>query len=1072
MNQEQTLKYYINCLYNYCNTIDNKAISRALLSSSNNELKLRDIYTDLNVVPRDKYEHLYNPLDNSMFSSQKKIYSDSNSKQMYTQLITNLLSNNRINIHRSTKYIDIDSISKSESKFSNIMTESDIPYSYWNILCTSLSDDSILYEYYKPLYVLILNENSIPFLPNNKYILTGYEIEYSVERLFIVETYIENSSYTIPYSFPTTPSDHLIPISNNSYFIKDLFTIYNTFGELVYSSFGGGKTTYLKNKTIHYCKSYIDSKKTDDLLFPIFISSKKINQNIANNIDSIEFKQIIYKSLYSIISFYNDNCTKDVYQIYNYLTSNNTPILLIIDDIDLMSQNNIYNILSEQISNNQLNIRHLIASSNIQNANSSELISFCRNNNISEKIICDFKNDNTILFKFIETWLYSFNKINPLIDTKKELTHFKKLYNNNHIVQNTINTPIELTNLLILFISSYSIPTNTAALYKASIDLWLQYNIKLSNIEISELEDIYLELSRISYFMSQTNNDNQKISYKNISKIIEETKEMFSDYYINQSYKNLDLQDKIKIISNSCILEYEDGFFSFKHIQYQAFFSAYCIIKNYVTKGNTSIIGIKRQLNKINYLNDYINCNNILWTQIILFVSYMDKDLHNRIIEKLIYSIQTNNYTIENIETIIQLLNSECFQNDSEIVKSFYDIIFNHEELWRYISLKKNKVKIENMLTYNSEENNSIFLREGLIKHSYLRNNNKNKSIDFKNTFDYFFFYVILECKYESVLLNEIINTYFTGYISNTIIDLIKHNFKDIKNDIFLNAVSNYDLCTYKKETENYDKFNFIIPAIKAFTKPHPFKTALDYFNDKGNDYSFSIASRIVILISLMICDKGNVYSEYLSTELYELEQYNSLYECKKIILRGLTDSNSFIRDYSQSAFECLRYSESLIPLPVEKEWSIKPSDNVLNKLNPSDVFTYYLDKCKNEELYQTKDGNINKCFITLAMFSLYKNDENTLYQIELDETKIKQLYSIYNNSSSPKQSIMAFKILLWANAFNNKSVVYCFNNLESRLKSNIHKTHIAHYYEIIRRQLKQIELTKLVNEIQDNLLN
>lgn len=1054
---------YINLLYEYCNTYDSEAISQVLLTSAAQKIEMSSIYTEMNVISRKEYEDRIG----LMTAKEKKTDIDIDKmivdidRKIYALTVEEVKEKSDLLVEERKEYVNVFSVKKANRK--------DVPARISEELlvleCKITDDENMADEKnaIKRIYVQVDKKYADDLVEREWCWIKGHYVTYSNFTYFLMEPNwkIENEN--------SQSNIDSIQIKQTEMSESDYTGEFNIDGEVVLSEPGGGKTTFLKKQILDFCIEFMKKKNelNKETLFPVLITTREIDRKDMYDDGNVSLRAIIISAMDSVFKRSKTYKRDKASELYNYLVCSSSRVALVIDGFEELTRSEgfqegnvdsrddgvkLLSRLENSYKDKEINVGYLIISSRYKEYGYQRLQKFVKEYGLKEKFICELKYDEVRILKFVEKWFEVFKKINPLIVPTKEKERFKHIYQENPSIKNIINTPIELTSLIMLYITSYSLPTDISILYRNVIEVWLTFNVISSDFKQFSLEDILMELSRIALFMACSEEEKIRVSKNSLMKVLNDTKQNFEKYYRNNEYCKESVDKIINYIVRRNIMEENDGMYQFKHRQYQAYLCAYCIIRNYIVKGEDNIIQEKRQLDRMRYFSKHLDVCDDFWDQIIIFSAFMDVDLHDSIIEELIERSQNcpdNNYYVG---ILIQLVNSQGFWFEKSELELVYDELFKNPSRWNLFSGSDKKTEVKRMLINGRKENNTAFIRKGIERYYELEQLEESKKVqsgmadDFKEHFVNFFFYIIWRCQVEQEMISEVFKIFFRNYITT-----------EIMSDIYIKYCEGYDENTIRlikdigeelvnKRNEDQSDCYLIVSFILSYKKDmHPLEVALWYFKKSDMNSKLMATNIFCIAAWLIQINRTKQYGYEISEEI----KNSAIKECKKCILRGMNSESESLRGDYEAAYRDWCIAEYTLDrekkgtVSYDKEWY---SD---------DIFNFYLLKCKEKDsAISEKTGDLLSVFEIVASYPLAKKYTYGLCEREWEEKIIVQIRNVFENSNDSKQVFYAFKLLIFAGELPEKEISSIFNELKKKMATQIKEDDLSVYVMALEEQL------------------
>lgn len=1053
---------YLNLLYEYCNTYDSEAISSVLLASGAKKIEMSKIYTELKVIPKSDYEDRVGRFsyENSVSNVDIDKLIAQIDKKIFEINVETAKESEDLNVKEKRFCVCVSSIVNAEKREipSRINEELKV------FECVVKSSEIDEKEEKKRIFVLVDSLYSNKIKIGEWCYIRGYFVSYKEFEYLIMDPHWiklpgdnldEQTDDKTDYEAELEESERV----NNLLCYEDYFIIP---GEIILSEPGGGKTTYLKKQILNYIECI---RGKSDCVFPIWISTREIRKN---DIDAQDLSVVIVSAIDTILKkgrVLGDDVyhTEEARILFGELMNQKAyKLCLIVDSFEELSKEDSKKLLvhiEKLYSNNEELFSHIIISSRYKEYGYQRLEQFAQAHQIQEKFICELKYDKEKIIEFVKRWYDEFRSINTEINPTEETEKFRRIYDDNPGIKNLINTPIELTSLIMLSITQMSLPTDLAVLYRNIIEIWLTFNAHIEALEHFSLEDILMELSRVALYMACSENEKIRIKHENLVKVIDDTKSNFRRYYRNSGYVTEDTQSIIDFIVRRNIMEKNEDVYQFKHRQYQTFLCSNCIIRNYISKDDNNIISEKRQLDRMQYFKKHLDDCDDFWDQIIIFSAYMDIDLHDSILNELTERAHENPENNYYVGILLQLVNSQGFWFEKSELELVYDELFRNATRWELFSKAEKQTEIKRMLIGGREENNTAFIRKGIEKYSSLLKEDKDLAEEFKDMFANLFFFTVWRCKVDYSIVEEVFKVFLTNYITTGIISEVYKSFNEGYNETIAKNIKDLGNKLLDEIDEEKNDASLIVSLILGYEeRKNPYEVALSHFEINNSKEHVVACSILFIAAWLIQLERTERYGYGLTTET----KRDIMPKCREYVIEGiLKEENKLILYDYMVAFRdwCLA------------NYYISDTEDNEEAWYDMRVFQHCLRKSMEKKNVIRENRNALEVeFEVIASFPLSK-----LYAFEIckgcwSSDQIAQIVNLFEKGDSSQQAIYAFKLLILAGEIEPHDGIKKIAMLRKRLGKQIGRDNMMKYYTGVEKQTRKIG-GEYVMEMVDKLI-
>lgn len=655
--------------------------------------------------------------------------------------------------------------------------------------------------------------------------------------------------------------------------------------------------------------------------------------------------------------------------------------------------------------------------------------------NFEEYIIDELISYPEVIRNFAKKWFDVLERTGNKRDVDRDFLN--PVYKNKSVLQ-LLSSPLELCSTIMLSIFHNMLPSDISQVLEESIKLWLSWNYN-PNFHI---KDVTLQLSRIAYEMATSSDSRIVINKENLVKIIEKTRKDFARYFVYAQEVDLKSIENFINYINTCGIfrAIEKDKYEFAHRQYSDFLTSFCIKENFFNRE-------ERKINRMEYLESYLNQKDRFWDQIIVLIAMQDYYLRDDIIYNLLKLSKENPEENYYLGMLLQLISLPGFFFDEmERTEICQMLLANPERLGLFLS-KKEDIKL--MLYNSTKEENRIFAKT--IIAAVNKTKNEKERGEFENRVINIVFFLIWSCELDKALIEDILAHFFKNHIWESVTQEIKNSYerRDYNQqvvDVIKEAGKKALFESKNKESDYY----MLIASICAYEKQNdpkdpknPYETVLELY--KSGDFENQvIATNILILGAWYEETRSSVKNGYIKGHHDETVILPNVYQylCKGLIN---PEYENVFRDYA-CAFEDLAVAGLFTPEKYVEE-----------KLT-EDVFHFLVDKMRKQEKVLDEEEEYTRSYSVLAVFPL--NDtflrlgQAYAKQKVFSEEAIRVSKAFLETKQSSKMAIFAFKLLCLFNEIPENERLEKFEKLSRLQGINLMKGDTIHLWDQVVFQL------------------
>lgn len=437
---------------------------------------------------------------------------------------------------------------------------------------------------------------------------------------------------------------------------------------VILSAPGCGKTTLLRRISLSYAS--VDDFKTDyDLpgdLFPVLLYC-----NVLNNMEFIDdFLSMIF--LMTKRKYENFDCTENSFATLLAIKAAEGKLLLIIDGLDEIFDKNRQLLFSKALYS------FLATNSAVHLILTSRVASFSNSDNFGEEVAKYIKNIPYIKFNripllnksevndFIRKW---YDVIFPLDPGKDSFAdHIIQQMNSRpfHYLDNMVNVPLHLSNILSIAKIADSIPNNKCKLYSYYLTLSLNWH----GTDVTNINDMLTQLAYIACYM--TKKGIVSISKNILITVLKQCHQDLDGMFTKPMDSNniisfiKELEERTCILQKSYVFSNED-IYTFTHLQLQEYLTAYAIYY-----GCSDRIDNKRH--PVDILAKHFRQSS--WREVIILVTLMgDKEFASSLVERLFTDSKMNEDNYYTTNLLFEMITNGV-ELEPDTKHSIYDLLF------------------------------------------------------------------------------------------------------------------------------------------------------------------------------------------------------------------------------------------------------------------------------------------------------------------------------------------------------------------------------------------------------------